>query len=313
MDRVIPFVSKQVAGLTPFFAYICFHAPHTPTISGGKYLEMYKGHEGRHHYGAITALDAQIGRLCSVLQELGQEENTLIWFCSDNGAALHHPDFGEYGGYGSNLPFRGWKSDLYEGGIRVPSILVYPAMFKEPAVVEMGCVTSDILPTLADILGIPGVKCNMPQDGMTILPALKGELMERDKPIGFAYGQRSAWMTHRYKLVAQTGGNKTVCELYDLLRDPYEKNNIGPKHPKEVESMLNELRGWILSCNESCGQRYRHLPVPTTNFTLTQFQYHESSEYTTVSIPHFQRVKILGASPQVFEQDNSKSNWPLCN
>ena len=266
MDRVIPFVSKQVANSTPFFAYICFHAPHTPTISGGKYLEMYKGHEGRHHYGAITAMDAQIGRLRDVLQELGQEENTLIWFCSDNGAMSHIDKFGLYGGYGSNLPFRGWKGGLYEGGIRVPSVLVYPAMFKEPAVVDMECVTSDILPTVADIFGIVDVKRSLPQDGMNILPALKREMTERDKPIGFAYGQNSVWMTHRYKLVSQATGSEKTLELYDLLLDPYEQKDIGPENPEKVKSMLNELRVWIRSCNESCGQRYHHLPVPAKSF-----------------------------------------------
>jgi arylsulfatase A-like enzyme len=265
MDRVIPFVSKQVANSKPFFAYICFHTPHTPTISGGKFLEMYKDHEGRHHYGAITAMDAQIGRLCDILHELGQEENTLIWFCSDNGVMSHNDKFGLYGGYGSNLPFRGWKSSLYEGGIRVPSVLVYPVMFKEPAVVEMGCVTSDILPTLASIIGIDNVKHNMPQDGMNILPALKGQMTKRDKPIGFAYGQKSAWMTHRYKLVAQTKGDKTACQLYDLLLDPSEKSDIGPEHSERVGRMLKNMRAWILSCNESCGQRYDHLPIPSIN------------------------------------------------
>ena len=70
---------------------------------------MYAGQEGRHHYGAISAMDAQIGRLRDYLSELGVAENTLIWFCSDNGAAKHNPRFGDYGGYGSNGPLRGWK------------------------------------------------------------------------------------------------------------------------------------------------------------------------------------------------------------
>ena len=100
---------------------------------------------------------------------------------------------------------------------------------------------------------------------MNILPALNGEMTKRDKPIGFAYGKSSAWMNHQYKLVAQMSGSKTVFELYDLLLDPYEKNNIGPKQPQKVDSMLNELRAWVQSCNESCGQRYKHLPVPMIN------------------------------------------------
>lgn len=106
MDRVIPFVEKNANKAQPFFAYINFHAPHTPTNSGGKYLEMYEGLEGKHHYGAITAMDEQIGRLINTIKERGQENNTLIWFCSDNGAADHINKFDEYGGYGSNKPFR---------------------------------------------------------------------------------------------------------------------------------------------------------------------------------------------------------------
>jgi hypothetical protein len=74
--------------------------------------------------------------------------------------------------------------------------------------------------------------------------------------MGFAYGQQAAWMTHQYKLITKPSGNETVCELYDF---------IGPKHPEKVESMLNDLRAWIQSCNESCGQRYKHLPVPIIN------------------------------------------------
>ena len=270
MDRVLPFVQTQVAKAVPFFAYICFYAPHTPTISGGKFLEMYQGHEGRHHFGAITAMDTQIGRLCELLRDLGQEENSLIWFCSDNGAMSHVDRFGLYGGYGSNLPFRGWKSSLYEGGIRVPSVLVYPALFRQPAVVPMACVTSDILPTLAAILGIPDVRCGWPQDGRNILPALRGEITERKKPIGFAHGQWSTWTTDQYKLLANTGGGRTVCELYDLSLDPYEQNDLAPLYPERVRSMLRELSEWLQSCNRSCGQRYQHLPIPGSNMSGTE-------------------------------------------
>jgi len=263
MDRVIPFVEEKSKEPGPFFAYVCFHTPHTPTISGGKYLEMYEGHKGRHHYGAITAMDEQIGRLRRTLRELGEEENTLIWFCSDNGAAENKSfKFGEYGGFGSNGPFRGWKGSMYEGGLRVPAILHYPKLFRDPAVIDMPCNTADMLPTLAAILGDPDVPRSEPQDGIDILPALRGEMKDRGKPMGFAYGKNAAWTTQQYKLVVGIGDNRAEPELYDLLKDPHETDDIADRHPDRVARMKAALTEWIESCNESCGDRYKPLPLP---------------------------------------------------
>lgn len=263
MDRVIPFVEAQSKTPSPFFAYICFHTPHTPTVSGGKYLEMYEGHEGRHHYGAITAMDEQIGRLRQTLHELGVEKNTLIWFVSDNGAAKNNSKhFGEYGGFGSNGPYRGWKCSFYEGGIRVPSILVYPKRFKQPSVVKMPCVTSDMFPTIATILGDSQTPRSQPQDGIDILPAIDGTMNYRKEPIGFAYEKKAVWMTQQYKLVVAPGNNTDLTELYDLKNDPYETTDLAGKYPKKVSQMKNELTKWIQSCNRSSGTRYKHLPLP---------------------------------------------------
>jgi arylsulfatase A-like enzyme len=263
MDRVIPFVEAHAKAPHPFFAYIAFHTPHTPTISGGKYLEMYAGHAGRHHYGAITAMDEQIGRLRQVLRELGQAENTLIWFCSDNGAAENKSyKFGDYGGFGSNGPFRDWKGSPYEGGIRVPSVLVYPQGFRQPKVIQMPCVTSDMFPTLAALLGFSDEPLSLPQDGINILPALRGQMSVRDKPIGFAYNGKAAWMTQQYKLVVGLGKSQHKAELYDLLQDPFEQNDVAEMYPDTVQVMTVALSEWIVSCNQSCGERYKHLPLP---------------------------------------------------
>ena len=263
MDRVIPFVEAQSKTPNPFFAYICFHTPHTPTVSGGKYLEIYQGHEGRHHYGAITAMDEQIGRLRQTLHALGVEKNTLIWFVSDNGAAENKSDqFGDYGGFGSNGPYRGWKTTFYEGGIRVPAILLYPRRFPEPVVVTMPCVTSDIFPTIATILGDSETARSQPQDGMDLLPAIEGKMSYREKPIGFAYEKKGAWMTQQYKLVVAPGNNTDITELYDLKNDPYETTDLAGKYPEKVSQMKNELTKWIQSCNRSSGTRYKHLSLP---------------------------------------------------
>jgi len=263
MDRVIPFVEENANQAHPFFAYICFHAPHTPTISGGKYLDMYEGEEGKHHYGAITAMDEQIGRLINTLKKTGQEKNTLIWFIADNGAAKHNIKLSEYGGYGSNKPFRGWKGELYEGGIRIPSVLLYPSAFPKPIVVSMPCVTSDMLPTIMHLIGDTCYKVNQPQDGMDIYDAIRGTQITRNTPIGFAYSKNAVWMTQTYKLITTTmDGQLTDVQLYDISTDPYEKKNIADYQLEIVSRMTDSLIMWLNSCNQSCGNRFEHLPVP---------------------------------------------------
>jgi arylsulfatase A-like enzyme len=263
MDRVIPFVRQQAQSPAPFFAYICFHTPHTPTVSGGKYLEMYDGHAGRHHYGAITAMDEQIGRLRHELEALGVAHNTLVWFCSDNGAAKNNSArFGDYGGFGSNGPFRDWKGSMYEGGIRVPAVLLYPQRFQAPAVVEMPCNTSDMFPTLAAMLGYADVARSEPQDGINLLPALKGTMNVRQEAMGFAYNKNAAWVNQQYKLVVGIASNHTAPELYDLLNDPYETNDLAMDFPEVVEQMKAELTAWIESCNRSSDGRYKPVPLP---------------------------------------------------
>ena len=203
------------------------------------------------------------------LHALGVEKNTLIWFVSDNGAAENKSDqFGEYGGFGSNGPFRGWKTTFYEGGIRVPAILLYPRRFPEPVVVTMPCVTSDMFPTIATILGDSETARSQPQDGMDLLPAIEGKMSYREKPIGFAYEKKGAWMTQQYKLIVglgndgSDGNNHAEPQLFDILADPSEKVNIAAQHPGKVQAMTLALSQWISSCNHSSGDRYKHLPLP---------------------------------------------------
>ena len=112
MDRAIPFVQGAVKKDTPFLAVVWFHTPHEPVVGGPKYLEMYqdvKNTGKREYYAAITAMDEQIGRLRAELRRLGVAENTMVWFCSDNGPE-HQQGPGSTGG------LRGRKRSLYEGG-----------------------------------------------------------------------------------------------------------------------------------------------------------------------------------------------------
>ena len=86
VDRAVPFIEKAAADKKPFLAVVWFHAPHEDIEAGPDYLKMYEGHgEAAHFYGCITELDEQVGRIYETLEKTGTADNTLIFFCSDNG------------------------------------------------------------------------------------------------------------------------------------------------------------------------------------------------------------------------------------
>ena len=158
MDRVIPFISNATKSNTPFLAVVWFHTPHAPVIAGPKYLEMYKQYDEnkQHYYGCITALDEQVARLRNELKRLKIDDNTIITFCSDNGPAGEGGGTKQYAGerqQGVTGGFRGRKGALYEGGLRVPGIIVWPAHIKGGQRTQFPAVTSDYFATILGIWG----------------------------------------------------------------------------------------------------------------------------------------------------------------
>ncbi len=255
MDRVIPFISKTVETGKPFFACVWFHAPHEPVVAGPRYLKMYEGLEPemkRHYFGCITAMDEQIGRLRKELKEMGLEKNTMIWFCSDNGPADPMVEIG----VGSAGMFKGHKHMVYEGGIRVPSLLVWPGTIPPDRKVETRMCSYDYLPTIVDLANLDfKPKKNYPIDGISIKPAINGNEMVRDTTIFSAwmrlvdsiYGR--ALVGERFKLLIPE--HSGIPELYDLKNDPFEKTNVIEKYPVIAGAMLKELAAWEESCRQS--------------------------------------------------------------
>lgn len=255
MDRVIPFIDKAIGNKKPFLVCVWFHAPHEPVVAGPEYLEMYEGLEPemkRHYFGCITAMDEQIGRLRKELKDKGIDRNTMIWFCSDNGPADPMVKIG----VGSAGPFRGHKHMIYEGGIRVPSLLVWPGTVSSGRKVETRMCSYDYLPTIVDLAGLEfKPKKNYPVDGISIKEAISGNEMLRDTVIFTAwmrlvedtYGR--ALVGDRFKLLIPEYSKNP--ELYDLNNDPGEKKNVITIHPEIAESMLKQLNLWEESCRES--------------------------------------------------------------
>ena len=252
MDRAIPFIRRAVAAPRPFLAVIWFHTPHEPVRGGQPFLDMYKdvSDDGvRHYYAAVTAMDAQVGRLRKELRDLGAAGDTMLWFSSDNGP--EHKS-----GPGSAGPFRGRKRDLYEGGVRVPGILEWPARVRTPRTTQVPCSSSDILPTVLDVVGHPMTGAPEPRDGLSLVPLLDGRMTQRPRPIAFESGKQLALTDNRWKLISADGGR--TYELYDLVADPAEARNVAADYPDVVASMRGTLLGWRASCDASRqGKDYR--------------------------------------------------------
>ena len=255
MDRAVPFIRRAAKAGEPFLAVIWFHTPHSRVIAGPRHRAMYADHDEdhQHYYGCITAMDEQVGRLRAELEALGIAESTMLWFCSDNGPAGRGGGTRQMPGarqQGSAGPFRGRKGSLYEGGVRVPGILLWPEKVKHPRVVDIPCVTSDYFPTILDVLGyrLPEAQAR-PYDGVSLLPLIEANMTRRGRPIGFESRKQLSLADDRYKLYSADDGQ--TFELYDLLADPGEKNDLAAATPGVVADMARTLQQWRASCQAS--------------------------------------------------------------
>lgn len=247
-DRLIPFMEKAAVQGQPFFSAVWFHTPHLPVVADPLHRNIYAdlSHEEQLYYGTITAMDEQIGRIWRKLEELDLADNTIIWFCSDNGP--------ERGTPGSSGPFRERKRSLHEGGVRVPAFVCWPGMAGGQET-DFPMFTSDYLPTLLEYTGIPYTG-KRPVDGISLLEVIKGNQRSgRTSPMGFRHGNKMSWVTHEYKLISKDDGES--FELYNLLRDQEEAQNIAAEQPERVVEMKSALMAWIASCERSeAGEDY---------------------------------------------------------
>ena len=265
MDRAIPFLRQAVDEDKPFFAVIWFHAPHGPVRGGPRYKKMYSEFsEGeKHFYGCITALDEQVGRLRKELRDLGVANNTMLWYTSDNGpeGKVHYQDTYR----GSTNGLRGRKRSLFEGGIRVPGILEWPARVEAARATDIPCSTSDYFPTVLAALGFEVKGRPEPIDGINLMPLIEGMMKERPQPIAFqtpdggeqGKSQRlgspdHALIGNRYKFLSYLDDARSSEDmLFDVVIDRGERDNLVAARPELARSMKETLKTWDASCERS--------------------------------------------------------------
>ena len=253
MDRAIPFIRKAAESKKPFLAVIWFHTPHLPTVAGAKYRNIYKSQSEKtqHYYGCITAMDEQLGRLRKELRNLGIAPETMCWFCSDNG-----PEGKQNKAPGSAGPFRGRKRSLFEGGVRVPALLEWPAKITQPRIVTLPCSTLDYYPTIMEFLGLKIKNQPEPIDGVSLVDLIEHHVDRRPKPICFESAKQLALTGNRYKLISTDNGKNYM--LFDLIDDPGEQIDLSAQKPEIAKQMKRKLTAWRTSCKASLnGQDYK--------------------------------------------------------
>ena len=265
MDRAIPFIRQAAAAQTPFFAVIWFHAPHRPVVAGPRHREMYArfSEAEQHYYGCITALDEQVGRLRAELRKLEVADDTMLFYCSDNGPEGRAPhgkvDRGSSGG------LRGRKRSLFEGGLRVPGILEWPRRVAAGRVTNMPASTCDYFSTIAAALGEDAPAGRRPIDGVSLLPLIDGDTGRRGRPIAFQCpdagekGKHSrlgspdhALIGDRYKLLSYLDEKREGQDmLFDISLDPGERHDLAGELPDMAARMKQYLLDWDASCARS--------------------------------------------------------------
>ncbi len=223
----------------PFFLYLAFHAPHGPIQTIDKYYRRFPHIENetlRIYSAMISALDDWVGAVLAKLREHGLEENTLVVFTSDNGAAKGSDVDGK-----RNKPLIGHKRNLYEGGIRVPYVMQWKGRLAGGKTYRQPVSSLDIFPTVLAAAGAPDPD-QYRLDGVNLLPYLE------DEKQGLPH-ERLFWRSGPNRAVRQgpwklllAGPNLT--RLYDLEKDPGEANDLAAEHPQRVREMQEALAGW---------------------------------------------------------------------
>jgi arylsulfatase A-like enzyme len=235
----------------PFFLYVPFHAVHNPLVEEDKWLKMnshIERYDRRLYAAAVTHMDDCVGRIVKAIDKTGQRDNTLIVFVSDNGAQVNHggnaypaPD-PKLTNFSSNYPLRGQKTQAYEGGMRVPAFVNFPAVLK-PGKVTAPMHMVDWMPTFANMLGYK-TDPSLGWDGKDIWPIITSEVRNPpDRIIYTVWAPARTWESLHYgdfKIVRNKVKNAyKPWELYNLADDPNEKNDLAKTNPQKLKQLID--------------------------------------------------------------------------
>ena len=273
----------------PFFIYTCFHEVHKKVASPPELVAKYSEYpkNDAEYYANVENMDLAIGRLVNILRKKGELENTLIFFTSDNGS--YHQ--------GSQKGLRGYKGEVYDGGIKVPGIIYWPERIQESRKVKEPVWGPDILPTVCDIVDI-----SLPErtiDGVSLEPLLNNEDFQREKPMLWYFyrsNPEAAMRIGDYSLMAYTEDSVPRThyfserdmsfikdsefksfELYNLEKDPGQKHDLADAMPEKLDSMKAVFRKNIQNVMEE-GPYWEDLPEYNADQAQLKWKYERHRE-----------------------------------
>lgn len=275
-DKATDFITRHKD--EPFFLYLPHFGVHSPHEAKPELIARFKnkaaanGHHDPTYAAMIYSVDESVGRIIAKLDELKLSENTLVIFSSDNGGVGGYGELGTGKGITENIPLRGGKGMLYDGGHRVPFIARWPGKIPEGKTTDKQIISVDLLPTLLDVTKTPAPE-NQKLDGTSLWPlfASGGQSGLADRAIfwhfpGYLGQGANTWRTTPGGAI-RSGDWKLIeyfedghLELYDLASEIGEKKNLAKEQPEKAKELLAQLQAWRKEVNA---------PMPTKNSAST--------------------------------------------
>jgi arylsulfatase A-like enzyme len=290
----------------PFFAYLAFYSVHTPLMAREDLRLKYEakrqrlgltakwGREGKRdvrlvqehavYAGMVDAMDLAAGKVLAKLDELGLRDNTLVIFTSDNGGLSTSEGWPT-----SNLPLRGGKGWLYEGGIREPLLVRWPAVVKAGSVIDTPVSSPDFLPTLADVAGA-AARPGQLLDGISLMPILRGQKGPGDRPLFWHYphygnqggAPGAAIREGNWKLIEWPEDDRV--ELYNLADDLSEQTDLAGSQPERAKQLRDKLHDWQKNVNAQ-------FPTPNARYDASKPSGRAAQRPAETTVPKAKQAK----------------------
>ena len=237
-DEAVRFIARNQD--KPFFLYLAYNAPHAPLQATEKYLSRFpdiKNPKRRTYAAMVSAVDDGVGRVLAELRKAGLEDNTLVFYLSDNGGPIQ-------ANASNNDPLRGAKGSPWEGGWHVPFVLQWPGHLPKGMVYDKPVLSLDIFATIAALANAP-TNADRPLDGVNLIPYLTG------KNSGEPHDTIYLRMYDKGAFAVRSGDNKLVipnktsqAELYNLARDLRESKNLAGTEPEVLQELDKKRALW---------------------------------------------------------------------
>lgn len=266
-ERAVDYVRRASQSSQPFFLYVPFNAPHYPMHAPQKYLDRFPDlpWDRRIMAAMLAAVDDGVGAIAAELKAQGVYDNTCIFFMSDNGPSRETRNWLDgtrdpyYGGTSGRL--KGHKFSLYEGGIRVPGLMSWPARIPKGRAIDDAGIAMDVFPTFLKAAG--GDPSQYETDGVDILPAITGAAPPPERTLFWEMNDQTAVRRGKWKLVlngrlVEQAAPEVQVHLADLGQDMGEKNNVSEQHPDLVGALERQAEAWRANIEDRWRNQWLH-------------------------------------------------------